>query len=130
MTDQRGRARTEPSHKRVRILLGGEVIVDTDDALYVWENPHYPQYYLPIDDVAAGALQPSGTQTRSPSHGTASHYTVRGGDREAIDAAWAYPDSPIEALRHRVRFAWDAMDAWFEEDEEIFVHPRDPATRV
>jgi uncharacterized protein (DUF427 family) len=22
------------------------------------------------------------------------------------------------------------MDAWFEEDEEIFVHPRDPATRV
>jgi uncharacterized protein (DUF427 family) len=26
--------------------------------------------------------------------------------------------------------AWDAVDAWFEEDERIFVHPRDPYHRV
>jgi uncharacterized protein (DUF427 family) len=29
-----------------------------------------------------------------------------------------------------VRFDWAAMDAWFEEDEQVFVHPRDPYTRV
>jgi len=29
-----------------------------------------------------------------------------------------------------VRFDWDAMDGWFEEDEEVFTHPRDPHTRV
>jgi uncharacterized protein (DUF427 family) len=34
-----------PSHKRVRVFFGGEQIVDTADALYVWEGPHYPQYY-------------------------------------------------------------------------------------
>ena len=130
MTEQRGRVRTEPSHKRVRIAFGGDVIVDTDDALYVWEIPYYPQYYVPLGDVADGVLHPSATQTRSPSRGTADHYTVRAGDREAPDAAWRYPDSPIEALRERVRFDWGAMDAWFEEDEEIFVHPRDPSTRV
>ena len=130
MTEQRGRVRTEPSHKRVRVAFGGDVIVDTDDALYVWEIPYYPQYYVPLGDVADGVLHPSTTQTRSPSRGTAGHYTVRAGDREAPDAAWRYPDSPIEALRERVRFDWGAMDAWFEEDEEIFVHPRDPSTRV
>ena len=130
MTEQRGLVRTEPSHKRVRIAFGGDVIVDTDDALYVWEIPYYPQYYIPLGDVADGVLHPSATQTRSPSRGTADHSTVRVGDREAPDAAWRYPDSPIEALRERVRFDWGAMDAWFEEDEEIFVHPRDPSTRV
>ena len=28
------------------------------------------------------------------------------------------------------RFEWDAVDAWYEEDEQIFVHPRDPYARV
>jgi uncharacterized protein (DUF427 family) len=49
---------------------------------------------------------------------------------EAADAAWTYADSPFPELRRRVRFEFDAMDAWFEEDEEIFVHPRSPTTRV
>ena len=105
MSDGRGRVRVEPSHKRVRIVFGGELIVDSDDALYVWEGPSYPQYYLPQGDVVAGG-------------------------REATDAAWSYRDSPITELRDRVRFEWRAMDAWFEEDEEVFVHPRDPSTRV
>ena len=47
-----------------------------------------------------------------------------------MDAAWRYTDSPIEELRDRVRIDWDAMDSWFEEDEEVFVHPRDPAARI
>ncbi len=93
----RGRVRTEPSHKRVRITFGGEVIVDTVDALYVWEGPHYPQYYVPLTDVRPGALEPTTTTERSPSRGTASHFTVRGGTGEAarlaIDAAWTYADS-------------------------------------
>ena len=33
-------------------------------------------------------------------------------------------------LRGLVRFDWEAMDAWFEEDEEVYVHPRDPYSRV
>jgi uncharacterized protein (DUF427 family) len=110
--------------------LGGELVVDTDDALYVWEGPSYPQYYLPLDAVADGVLKRSDTTDRSPSRGTASYFTVHAGGREAVDAAWSYEDSPLEELRGRVRFAWNAMDAWFEEDEEVFVHPRDPSTRV
>ena len=130
MSTTRGTVRTEPSHKRVRVVFGGELIVDTIDALYVWEGPHYPQYYLPLQDVASGVLESSATTKRSPSRGTASYFTVRAGDRKVVDAAWAYPDSPLDELRDRVRFEFDAMDAWFEEDEEIIVHPRSPTTRV
>jgi len=127
---ERGRVRTEPSNKRVRVVLGGELIVDTDDALYVWEGPNFPQYYLPLSDVVDGVLKPSPTTSHSPSRGEATYYTVRGGDVERVDAAYSYDDSPMEELRGRVRFDWNAMDAWFEEDEEVFVHPRDPSTRI
>ena len=113
--------RVEPALKRVRIMLGGVVVADTTDAVYVWENPSYPQYYIPRRDILPGALKETGR---------AHHYSVHGGDRVAEDAAWCFPDSPIEALRDRVRFDWWAMDAWFEEDEEVFVHPRSPYTRV
>ena len=73
---------------------------------------------------------PTGTEKRSPSRGTASHYTIKAGGKEAVDAAWRYADSPIEELRDRVRIDWSAMDAWFEEDEEVIIHPRDPAARI
>jgi uncharacterized protein (DUF427 family) len=127
---QRGRVRIEAAAKRVRVVLGGAVIADTTDALYVWESPWYPQYYIPLADIDPGALKPTATTSRVPSRGTASHFTVHGGDRVAVDGAWCYAESPIEELRQRVRFDWAAMDAWFEEDEEVFVHPRNPYTRV
>jgi uncharacterized protein (DUF427 family) len=130
MSDQRGLVRTEPASRRVRAFLGGRAVVDTIDPLYVWENPHYPQWYVPLADVADGVLEPTATTTRSPSRGTASHYTVRAGSKEALDAAWRYADSPIEALRDRVRIDWNAMDAWFEEDEEVIIHPRSPTARI
>ena len=41
-----------------------------------------------------------------------------------------YEQSPFEELRDAIRLDWDAMDAWFEEDEQVFTHPRDPYTRV
>jgi uncharacterized protein (DUF427 family) len=130
MSELRDRIRVEPTHKRVRAFLGGELVVDTDEAVYVWERPSYPQYYVPFGDVAEGALKPSSRVEHSPSRGTASYFTVQAGGREVVDAAWAYDDSPLDQLRGRVRFEWNAMDAWFEEDEEVFVHPRSPSTRV
>jgi uncharacterized protein (DUF427 family) len=131
MSARRGAVRTEPSGKRVRVILGGACIVDSDDALYVWESPRYPQYYLPSSAFVEGSLEPSSTSGRhSPSRGYARFFNVHGGNRVALDAAWSYNDSPLPELDGRVRLEWDSMDAWFEEDEEVFVHPRDPSTRV
>jgi uncharacterized protein (DUF427 family) len=130
MTDvkSRGRVRVEPGQKRVRAYLGGELVVDTTQPLLVWESPHYPTYYLPIEDVHG--LVPTATTTHSPSRGDAVHFTVKAGGKEAVDAVWQYPESPIEEIRGYARFNWDAMDAWFEEDEEVYVHVRSPYTRV
>ena len=41
-----------------------------------------------------------------------------------------YIASDLEGIVGTVRFEWEALDSWFEEDEEVFVHPRNPYTRV
>jgi len=128
-THARGRVRVEPGLKRVRAYVGGELVVDTTHPLLVWENPNYPAYYLPRADVVAG-LTPTGTTIHSPSRGDTVHYTVKAGGKELVDAAWQYPESPLEEIRDHVRFDWQALDAWFEEDEEVYVHPRSPYARI
>jgi uncharacterized protein (DUF427 family) len=127
--ETRGRVRTEPGQKRIRAYLGGRPVVDTTRPLLVWESPRYPTYYVPVDDVLAH-LEPTGTSERSPSRGTADVHDVRVEGTVAPGAALTYPEPELEALRGHVRLAWDAMDAWFEEDEEVFFHARDPYTRI
>jgi uncharacterized protein (DUF427 family) len=130
-TKTSGRIRIEAGAKRVRAYLGAEVVVDTIRPMLVWEVPYYPAYYFPIADVRTELLEPEeGEPVHSPSRGDARTYTVRAGDKEAPRAALRYADSPIEELRDLIRLDWDSMDAWFEEDEEVFTHPRDPYTRV
>ena len=126
----RGGIRIEPGAKRVRAYLGGEVIVDSIRPTLVWEVPYYPAYYFPLADVRAELLEADGGVAHSPSRGDGRTFTVRAGGKEAPSAAVRYEDSPIEELRDLIRIEWDAMDAWFEEDEEVFTHPRDPYTRV
>ena len=126
----KGRVRIEPVEKWVRVYLDGEAIADTRKALLVWESPYFPHYYLPPDDVRVDLLVATGETRHSPSRGEAHLYTVKAPNKEAENAAWTYPDSPLEEIRGYYRFDWRSMDAWFEEDEEVFVHPRDPYTRV
>jgi uncharacterized protein (DUF427 family) len=129
-TARRERIRLEAGAKRVRAYVAGVAIADTVRALYVWESPFYPSYYFPAADVRTDLLDPTSTVTHSPSRGDAVHFTVRVDGAERVDAAWQYRASPIEELRDHIRFDWDAMDAWFEEDEEVFTHVRSPYTRI
>ena len=127
----RGSVRIETGSKRVRAFLGGEVVADTTAPLLVWERPYYPSYYFPLADVRAGLLEADhGAVVRSPSRGDGRTFTIRAGGQVAHGAAVRFDESPIEPLRDAIRLDWDAMDAWFEEDEEVFTHPRDPYTRV
>jgi len=125
-----GHVRVERGHKRVRVYFGGELVADTIHPLLVWEKPYYPAYYFPAGDVSLDLLSADGGVVHSPSRGDAHTFTVRAGGREVAAAALRFGDSPFAEIRDTVRFDWDAMDAWFEEDEEVFTHPRDPYTRV
>jgi uncharacterized protein (DUF427 family) len=129
-TTTRGRVRLEQGSKRIRAYLGGELVADTSHPVLVWEKPYYPAYYFPVGDVRGELLDAEDETVHSPSRGDATAYTLRAGGKEARGAALRYLDSPIEELRELVRLDWDSMDAWFEEDEEVFTHPRDPYTRV
>jgi len=127
MTDN-GRIRIEPSGKRVRAILGGETIVDSINTLMVWEVPYYPTYYFPEGDVKMDALVESGETKRSPSRGDATLYQVKAGGKEG--QAYGYLEPKIEELAGHIALVWPSMDYWFEEDEEVFTHPRDPYTRI
>ncbi|HWX75567.1 MAG TPA: DUF427 domain-containing protein [Solirubrobacteraceae bacterium] len=126
----RGTVRAERGAKRVRAYLGGELVADTMRPLLVWEAPYYPTYYFPAEDVREELFEPEGTREHSPSRGDGELLTLRAGGREAPGAAVRYEDSPLELLRGTIKLRWDAIDAWFEEDEEVFTHARDPYTRV
>ena len=126
----RGRVRVEHGAKRIRAYVGGVAVADTVRPVLVWEVPYYPAYYFPLDDVRTELLSRTDGVVHSPSRGDAEHLLDRRGRREVAAAALRYADSPIPELRDLIRLDWDAMDAWFEEDEEVFTHPRDPYTRV
>ncbi|MGH8909894.1 MAG: DUF427 domain-containing protein, partial [Egibacteraceae bacterium] len=89
-------------------------------------------YYLPEGDVRKDLLELTDRRTRCPFKGDASYWSVRAGGRVAVDAVWGY-ERPLDhappLAGHRA-FCWERMDHWFEEDEEVFVHPRDPYTRI
>jgi uncharacterized protein (DUF427 family) len=129
MTKTAGRVRTETGHKRVRAYLGGELVADTRQPLLVWEWPYFPTYYFPVGDIQA-KLIPTGESEHSPSRGEAQIYHVSVPGATAELAARRFPDSPLEDLREAVRLEWDAMTEWFEEDELVYTHPRDPYSRV
>jgi uncharacterized protein (DUF427 family) len=122
--------RIEAAAKRVRTYLGGEPVADTTRPLLVWEVPYYPTYYFPAADVRTELLEADGGVAQSELLGEGTTWTVSAGSKQAPEAAVRYEHSPVEKLREMIRFDWGAMDAWFEEDEEVFTHARDPHTRI
>jgi uncharacterized protein (DUF427 family) len=124
--------RLEPSPRRVRGTFAGETVVDSSRAFLLHERGHLPVYYFPREDMRFDLLERTEHTSHCPRKGDASYWTVRVGERAAEDAAWAY-EEPIEGcpdIRGLIAFYWRKLDAWFEEDEEVFVHARDPYKRV
>ena len=119
----------EPVPRRIRAVLDGRVVLDTTSARYVWEWPYYPQYYIPASDFAPGVLVDEEHEEHLK-RGTAMRCGLRTADGVRTGVAHRYVSSPVDGVVGTVRVDWAALDAWFEEDEEVFVHPRSPYTRV
>ena len=121
-----------PSPRRVRVVFGGETVAESTRMMLLRQHGFLPVYYFPADDVRLELLEPSEHTTYSPYKGTASYWSVRVGDRSAPSTAWSYldPNTGSPDTRGFYSFDFHSMDAWFEEDEQIFVHARDPFHRV
>ncbi|MFQ5911562.1 MAG: DUF427 domain-containing protein [Nitrospinota bacterium] len=122
----------EKSPRRLRVVFGGETIADSKRVLLLREANRIPVYYFPMEDVRTDLLAESGQIADHPHRGIASFWTVKADEKDAERAIWSYSDPSPEcaAVKGHVAFEWDKMDAWYEEDEEVFVHPRDPYKRV
>ena len=122
----------EDSPRRVRVMLGGETIADSERVKLLHETGHLPVYYFPVEDVRMELLHESEHTTSCPFKGEASYWSARVGGKVAENAAWSYPEPVASAppLAGYLAFYWNKMDHWYEEDEEVFVHPRDPYHRV
>jgi uncharacterized protein (DUF427 family) len=122
----------EPTPKRIPVVVGGEAVADSRAAMILHESGHQPIYYFPPEDVRADLLEPSDRHTHCPKKGDASYYTIRVGEHVVDAGVWYYPD-PLEGappIKDLIAFYWNRVDQWYEEDEEVFVHPRDPYHRV
>jgi uncharacterized protein (DUF427 family) len=131
--------RYEPTEKRLRMYLDGELVADTVDGLLVWEPRRVvPTYAIPETDFAA-RLEPSGRADDVsdlpllvPTNPFAAHsctgemFDVVVGGRRCPSAAFR-PDDPDLAGHLSVDFS--AFD-WREEDEPIISHPHDPFKRI
>ena len=75
---------------------------------------------------------PPGTAAAPPILGEASWFDLRVGEDTVESAAWSFTEPPpgAEGVAGLIAFAWDGLDSWFEEDEELIVHLRDPYHRI
>jgi uncharacterized protein (DUF427 family) len=120
----------EPTARRVRVMFGGATIADSRAVMLMIEKRRLAVYYFPIKDVRQDLLVETDYRGQHAGRGEATFYSVKVGNKVAEKAAWRYLNPERPELKDYIAFYWDKMDAWFEEDDEVFVHPRDPYHRV
>lgn len=123
--------RIEPSPRRVRVKFGGEIVADSKSVFLLrqYAQGRLPTYYFPPADVRLDVLKPVADEQCYL--GEAKFWTLEVGKQFAPRAAWTLLDPlpDFAALKGCISFDWNAMDAWYE-DEEVFVHALDPYKRV
>lgn len=120
----------EPTQRRVRVMFGGFTVADSRHVKLMLEKRRLAIYYFPVEDVRTELFVATTHKGQHPGKGEATFYSLTVGDRVSDKAAWRYLQPERPDLKDYVAFYWDKMDAWFEEDDEVFVHPRDPYHRV
>lgn len=120
------------SPRHVRVIFNGETIADSKHAKLVREADVLPIYYFPPTDLCTDGFRRSQHRTHCPYKGEATYWSIDFAGRHAENASWSY-QNPLPAaggIDGHFAFEWNKMDKWLEEDEEIFVHARDPYKRV
>jgi len=107
---------TNASSTHVKVMLGGEVIADTREAVELHESTGQGKktlapvvYYIPRKDVKMDRLVRSAHQTHCPFKGDASYFSVAGGPENAV---WSYetPYDEMLAIKERLAFYPDKFE--------------------
>jgi len=119
---------TEPSRRWVRGTVGDTTIVDSKHPVLVWEQGRpVPHYAFPRDEVRAELLSEAATRSPSKHADATAWYDLTVDGTRIAHAAWGYSDGE---LADHISFDWHDVEHWYEEEEEILVHPRDTHHRV
>lgn len=120
------------SPKQIRAVVSGDTLADSVRSVLMLEKDHLPVCYFPPEDVRLDLLVQSDHRTHCPIKGDATYWNLSAGGRKVENAAWSYerPVPGAERIGSLLAFYWDWVDHWFEEDEEVFGHPRDPYHRI
>ncbi|MEU7057464.1 DUF427 domain-containing protein [Streptomyces sp. NPDC046197] len=125
--------RWEPSDRWVRGRRGDVPVVDSRHPVLVWEpGVPVPLYAFPREEVRSGMLRPARNPRTGGHTGSRLFYDLVVDGEVLENAAWTFPAAELAGY---VAFEWfertgRGLDHWYEEEEEIFVHPRDPYKRV
>lgn len=120
--------RIDRTAKRIRVHFGGEMLADTINARLGYATGLHPEYLVPSTDVTLAGAEIDEAEAQTSPWGRFHVIRTAGSDsHRATIIGRHYVDGPAAGL---VSFDFEAMDAWFEEDEQIWFHPRDPYRRV
>jgi len=145
--------RHEPTRKRVRAVLAGRTVVDSARAVLVWEPRRVvPSYAVPREDIAGELVpaalpaatapdEPVGHEmpdlSRQPILAPLTPFAVHTADGQPFDlcagagsAAGAAFELADRDLAGHVVLDFASFEAWYEEEERIVAHPRDPFHRI
>lgn len=143
--------RYQPTSKRVRADLNGSSVVDTQEALLIWEPKRVtPVFAVPEKDLLV-RLEPPASQGEDnagdeypirltgeappgldPRTGFRRH-TAKGEELDVVSATLTTPQAAFRPSDPDLQ-GYVVLDfgpfRWLEDDEEIIGHPRDPFHRV
>ena len=104
------RITTNPAKARVQVILGGEIIADTNDAIAMHEGTYPVVYYVPRRDVKMDRLVRTSHTTYCPFKGHASYFSLADGPENAV---WSYeqPYDEVLVIKDRLAFYPDKVDS-------------------
>jgi uncharacterized protein (DUF427 family) len=115
-----------PSPRWVRTYFNRELIADSREIVLFCDRP-YPNYQFPKQHVQMAFLHESDYVEEHPARGRTAFWHLEVADKRVENAAFSHLDHGADGY---IGFKWNVMDRWLEEEEQIYVHARNPYHRV
>jgi uncharacterized protein (DUF427 family) len=117
--------RLEPCAKRIQIVLAGQTIAQTNNAMRVLETSHPPVYYIPQQDIAMQFFTLISASSFCEWKGKASYWNIDIADKHVDRAAWSYanPTPPFVLIKDFLGFYANKMDSCSIDGEVVSPQP-------